>query len=123
MYGDVAILNNSKLKVDSIGKNASNKIIIADNVEIQGTLTITGQTTITTGTASNVYSKAEVDQAFANLIGSAPATLNTLKELASALGDDANYAATVQTQLSNKANKADTYTKDDSDIQMVFVYI
>ena len=55
---DLAMLNNKKLKVDSIGKNASNKITITDNVEIQGTLTITGQTTITIGTASNVYSKS-----------------------------------------------------------------
>ena len=87
-------------------------------MEIQGTLTITGQTTITTGAASNVYSKAAVDQTFANLIDSAPAALNTLKELALALNNDDNYAATVQTQLLNKADKADTYTRGASDIQM-----
>ena len=103
---DLAMLNSKKLKVDSIGTNASNKVTIADNVEIQGTLTITGQTTITTGTASNVYSKAEVDQTFANLIDSAPVALNTLKELASALGNDANYATTVQNQLAGKASLA-----------------
>ena len=103
---DFAILNNKKLKVDSIGKNGSNKVTITDNVEIQGTLTVSGQTTITTGTTSNVYSKAEVDQTFANLIDSAPAALNNLKELESALGNNANYAATVQAQLSNKADKA-----------------
>ena len=74
-------------------------------------MTVTGPTTISTGTTSNVYSKAEVDQTFANLIDSAPVALNTLKELASALNNDTNYAATVQTQLSNKADKADTYTK------------
>ena len=72
-------------------------------MEIQGTLTITGQTTITTGAASNVYSKAAVDQTFANLIDSAPAALNTLKELASALSNDGNYATTVQNQLATKA--------------------
>ena len=72
-------------------------------MEIQGTLTTTGPTTITTGAASNVYAKDEVDQTFTNLIGAAPATLDTLKELASALANDEDYAATVQTQLSNKA--------------------
>ena len=72
-------------------------------MEIQGTLTITGQTTITTGATSNVYSKAEVDQTFANLIDSAPAALDTLKELALALNNDGNYATTVQNQLATKA--------------------
>ena len=100
---DVAMLNDKKLKVDQIGKNGSNKVTITDNVEIQGTLTITGQTTITTGAASNVYSKAEVDQTCANLIDSAPAALNTLKELASAFKNDGNYATTVQNQLATKA--------------------
>ena len=76
---DLAILGNKKLKVDRKGKMFANKVTIADNVEIQGTLTITGQTTMTTGAASNVYSKAEVDQTFANLIDSAPAALNTLR--------------------------------------------
>jgi hypothetical protein len=108
VYGDVALLNNNKLKVDRIGKMSANKVTITDDVEIQGTLTITGQTTITTGTTSNVYSKDEVNQTFANLIDSAPAALNTLKELASALNNDGNYATTVQTQLSNKADKATT---------------
>jgi hypothetical protein len=52
---------------------------------------------------STTYTKTEVDATFANLIDSAPTALNTLKELSSALGDDANYAATVQGQLANKA--------------------
>ncbi len=41
-----------------------------------------------------------------------------MKELASALGNDAKYATTVQSQVSNKADKATIYTKDQSDIQM-----
>jgi hypothetical protein len=39
-----------------------------------------------------------------NLIDSAPTALNTLNELAAALGDDANYAATVTTALATKAS-------------------
>jgi hypothetical protein len=37
------------------------------------------------------------------VIASAPAALNTLDELAAALGDDANYAATITTALGTKA--------------------
>ncbi len=98
-----AILDNKKLKVDQIGKNVSSKVTIIDDAEIQGDLTITRQTTKTIGAASNLYSKAEVDQTFANLINSAPATLNTLMELASVLNNDGNYATTVQNQLATKA--------------------
>jgi len=40
-----------------------------------------------------------VDTKVAALVDSAPATLNTLNELAAALGDDADYASTVATAL------------------------
>ena len=40
------------------------------------------------------------------VIASAPAALNTLDELAAALGDDANYAATVTTALAGKVPSA-----------------
>ena len=46
--------------------------------------------------------KGYVDTEVANLIDSAPGTLDTLNELAAAIGDDANFAATVTTGLSNK---------------------
>jgi hypothetical protein len=52
---------------------------------------------------TTTYTKTEVDQTFSNLIDSAPVALNTLKELAAALGDDANYATTVQNQMAGKA--------------------
>lgn len=45
---------------------------------------------------------AYVDAEIAGLIDAAPVALDTLNELAAALGDDANYAATVTTALSTK---------------------
>ena len=45
------------------------------------------------------------------MIDSAPSALNTLKELAAALANDANYATTIQNQLATKANVVDVYTK------------
>ena len=44
----------------------------------------------------------DVDAAISALVDSAPATLNTLDELASALGDDANFATTTSTALGNR---------------------
>ena len=45
----------------------------------------------------------------ANIIDSAPAALDTLNELAAALADDANFASTITTELSNKADAAHTH--------------
>ena len=70
-------------------------------------------------TKTDVYTKTETDSAIntrlAELVASAPATLDTLDELANALGDDPNFATTIATQLGNKADKSTTYTKTEVD--------
>jgi hypothetical protein len=43
-----------------------------------------------------------VDTSVANLVDTAPATLDTLNELAAALGDDPNFATTVSNQIGTK---------------------
>jgi len=48
------------------------------------------------------------DQVVAATVDAAPATLDTLNELAAALGDDANFAATVTASLATKADDAAT---------------
>lgn len=45
------------------------------------------------------------DDIIAQITDSAPQTLDTLNELAAALNDDANFASTVTTALSNKQDK------------------
>lgn len=54
--------------------------------------------------ANTAQSNAEsyTDTAISNLVSSAPSTLDTLNELAAALGDDANFATTVTNSLSTK---------------------
>lgn len=47
--------------------------------------------------------KAELQSELNALVDAAPGTLNTLNELAAALGDDPNFAATVTTGLAGKA--------------------
>lgn len=49
--------------------------------------------------------KGYTDVAISNLLASAPGTLDTLNELAAALGNDPNFATTMATQLAKKANK------------------
>ena len=48
---------------------------------------------------------AEIQTAINNLIGASSAALNTLEELGDALGDDANFAATVTNSLATKLDK------------------
>ena len=63
--------------------------------------------TNTTQIATTAFVKAEVDA----VIAAAPGALNTLDELAAALGDDANFATTVTTNLAAKAPSANpTFT-------------
>ncbi|MCI5836227.1 MAG: phage tail fiber protein [Veillonellaceae bacterium] len=55
------------------------------------------------------YASVEyVDGRVANLVNSAPETLDTLQELAAALGNDPNFATTVSNQIGTKADKATT---------------
>lgn len=51
--------------------------------------------------------RAYVDAVVASILNAPPAALDTLDELAAALGDDPNFATTVTTQLGLKANTAD----------------
>jgi len=49
-----------------------------------------------------------IQQAISNLVASSPATLDTLNELAAALGNDPNFATTMANALASKASKATT---------------
>ena len=63
---------------------------------------------------TDVYTKTETDSAvttaISNLIGDAPAVLDTLGELADAIGEDANFITTLNNSIALKANTADLAT-------------
>lgn len=56
----------------------------------------------------------DVNTAIQNVIGAAPAALDTLQELAAALNNDANAVAALTTAIADKANSADVYTKTEA---------
>lgn len=68
------------------------------------TYKITGLGTPSANT--DAATKAYVDTAVANVVASSPAALDTLDELAAALGDDPNFATTVATSIGTKVAKA-----------------
>lgn len=57
--------------------------------------------------------KTYVDNSFSNLVGTAPQTLNTLGEIATAIAEDANFSVTIVNQLAGKASK--TYVDGEVD--------
>ena len=63
---------------------------------------------------SDVATQTYVDTQVANLVDSAPGTLDTLNELAAALGDDANFATTVTNSIATKLATADFNTTFDN---------
>lgn len=56
-------------------------------------------------TKDQVYTKAEVLKKIEDLIGAAPDTLDTFREIADALGNDPNFATTIMTALGGKVDK------------------
>jgi hypothetical protein len=94
--------------------------LISDGVIVQGNLHSShGITTAHIGEGSNLYytdarvgsylstnsfaTESYVGTQITNLVDSSPATLNTLNELAAALGDDPNFATTTATSIGLKA--------------------
>ena len=76
--------------------------LIETSLDLSGhTLTVATQSASDNSTAP--ATTAYVTTALANLVDSAPGTLNTLNELAAALGDDANFSTTVTNSIAAKA--------------------
>jgi len=61
-------------------------------------------------TTNNYATQSYVGTAISNLVDSAPTTLDTLNELAAALGDDPNFATTVATSIGTKVPLTRTIT-------------
>jgi hypothetical protein len=86
----------------STGSSSFNNVTINGSLDMNAgsSATITGLSAPVNG--SDAATKTYVDTAISGLIDSAPGTLDTLNELAAALGDDPNFAASVTTSLAGK---------------------
>ena len=89
--------------VDGVDIAALNTTV--GNLSLSGSVLADGTTATTQSASDNstkVATTAYADTAVANLVDSAPGTLNTLNELAAALGDDPNFATTVTNSIATK---------------------
>ena len=98
--GDLTSLSTTE-KGTVVG--AVNEIKTAvDNAAANGGAAINDATTSTSEVWSSNKTNNEIVASVASVVDSSPAALDTLNELAAALGDDANFAATTATALGNR---------------------
>ena len=100
-----SISNETILTIDSASATYATKAELENlDVDLTGYLTEFSASTIyaTKTELDNIDLSSASAAAVAAIVDSAPATLDTLNELAAALGDDENFATTVTTSLSNK---------------------
>lgn len=78
---------------------------------------------------TQTWSSQQIDAAIAAavnaLLDGAPGALDTLNELAEALGDDANFQASMTALIATKANASDVYTQaqlGDPDTDLVAIW-
>jgi len=90
-----------------------NGLIVGGNVVTSGTITINGalaatqswvtsQGYLTSASLSGYATQSYVTSAISALVDAAPAALDTLNELAAALGDDASFSTTVTNSIASK---------------------
>lgn len=104
--------DNKDFKAKSLAVTGTSdlNLVNADTVKAKS-LAVTGTSaapTAPTGDSSKTIANTEfVQNAVSGLVGTAPETLDTLNELATALGNDPNFATTVSNQIGKKANQSD----------------
>jgi hypothetical protein len=69
---------------------------------------------LTSASLSGYATEAYVSTQISNLIDGAPAVLDTLNELAAALGDDSNFASTITNSIATKLNSSDFNSSFDT---------
>lgn len=103
---NIDAIENGSISLDKLASEVYTKTVIDDIIEENEKVTAEALTDLDNRVKSieekEVYTKTETDNAIAGLIDSAPDTLNTLNELAAALGDDANFATTVTNSIATK---------------------
>jgi len=95
-------VNNTQLATTAFVKAAVAALLASPAFTGTPTAPTAAQTVNNTQIATTAYVKA----ALAALVDSSPAALDTLNELAAALNDDPNFAATMTAELSKKMDKA-----------------
>ena len=123
--GDTGNLELSgTLTVDTINEKTSTSgvtietVLLKDDSNTDKGLTVSGTNSVvtqpSTDNSTKIASTAFVKTEISNLVDSAPTTLDTLNELAAALGDDADFSTTVTTSIGSKCKSSNLSDLDNS---------
>ena len=114
--GNYSIVGHSHVSNDITNFNTSVSGLLIPYAQLNSP-SFSGVPTVPTaasGTNTNqIASTSFVRTEISNLVNSAPSTLDTLNELALALGSDPNFATTVASGLSQKSNIGHTHTSSN----------
>lgn len=97
----------------ALGGDATGSVTFDGGANV--TLTVSVPALADKADAADTLTTEEVDARIQAVIGAAPDALDTLNEIAAALGDNPNFATTMTTELGKKANKLDVYGKTTAD--------
>lgn len=97
------------------------KLLLADKVdkETGKGLSTNDLTNALVTKIQNAVTQQDVDAAISAVVNASPAALDTLKELADALGNDPNFATTMATQLGNKLDASAITIMTNADIDAI----
>ena len=96
-------LEQYKVANDNIVGNLDTRLVTVENGKAEKTYVDTEL--MKKADKSNTYTKAETDSRIQAIIGTAPEALDTLAEIAEALNNDPDFAATVTNLLAQKVDK------------------
>ena len=103
--GDLWVDSDSEVEVFN-----DTNLVFQDDLSPYLTISSASTTYATKTELQNIDLSSASAAAVAAIVDSAPATLDTLNELAAALNDDANFSSTVTTSLSNKLDASSAST-------------
>lgn len=112
LYGDISTINGTLADLDSSISSLNTALNTLD-VSGQVQALINDTATATDSVWSSSKTDSAISAAVAAVVDMAPSALDTLNELAAALGDDANYASTITTALSGKADATHSHAISD----------
>jgi hypothetical protein len=101
------LVNGNASTLNGLNTAAKSNLVAAINelvasVAAAGTASINDATTTSSSVWSSTKTNTQINSAVAALVAAAPGTLDTLDELAAALGDDPSFATTITTALGNR---------------------
>lgn len=95
----------------TVGIDVRKGTLKAHNVVATDSLTVSGETSVPTPSTENnsktIANTEFVHGVISNLVNGAPTALDTLQELATALGNDPNFSTTILNKIGEKESKTD----------------